>query len=170
MSDHRTRFLQLALDAPDAVQSLALLEAVVMAVPSSPLVPQALERYRAGDAAGAVDLFLRGTCGADYRAALAAAVPGAVEQAVADAATFFTQELPALRRWAFGPEEARRVTRPALAVVGERSGPVHRQRWELLRAWLPHAESFELPGANHLMHVQNPGALVERLAAFYARR
>ena len=125
--------------------------------------------YRAGDRAGAVDLFLQGTCGPDYRAPLERAVPGAVDQAVADAPTFFEQELPALREWAFGPEEARRVRPPVLAVVGEKSGPVHRQRWDLLRAWLPQAESFALPGAGHLLHLQQPRAMAEALAAFFGR-
>jgi 3-oxoadipate enol-lactonase len=161
--------LQLALDAPDAVRSLGLLEPVLPAVPSPPQVPQAAERYRAGDTAGAVDLFLQGTCGPDYRPALERAVPGAVDQAVADAATFFTQELPALRRWAFGPADARRVCRPVLAVVGERSGPVHRRRWDLLRDWLPDAEPFVLPDAGHLLHLQNPRGVAEALAAFFAR-
>jgi pimeloyl-ACP methyl ester carboxylesterase len=161
--------LQVALDAPDAVQSLALLEPVLMAVPSPPQVSQAIERYRAGDVAGAVDLFLQGTCGANYRAALEAAVPGAFEQAVTNAETFFTRELPALRQWTFGPEEARRVAQPALAVVGERSGPTHRQRWDLLRAWLPNVEPFVLPDATHLLHLENPRGMAEGLAAFFAR-
>jgi 3-oxoadipate enol-lactonase len=161
--------LQMALDVPGAVHTLALLEPVLMAVPSPPQVPQAIDRYRAGDVAGAVDLFLQGTCGADYRAALEAAVPGAVDQAVADAETFFTLELPALRHWTFGPEEARRITQPALAVVGERSSPVHRQRWELLRGWLPNAEPFVLPGATHLLHLEAPRLMAEGLAAFFAR-
>jgi pimeloyl-ACP methyl ester carboxylesterase len=60
-----------------------------------------------------------------------------------------------------------------LLVVGERSrdvGPAFDERHALLRAWLPAAESFELPAANHLMHVQNPGGLAERLADFFARQ
>ena len=154
---------------PEAVASLALLEPVLLAVPSPPQVPQALERYRAGDRAGAVDLFLQGTCGPGYRAPLGQAVPGAVDQAVADAATFFEQELPALRQWAFGPADARRLGAPVLAVVGERSGPIHRQRWDLLRAWVPQAEPFVLPGAGHLLHLQQPRDMADALAGFFAR-
>jgi pimeloyl-ACP methyl ester carboxylesterase len=47
--------LQFALDVPDRVRSLALLEPALMAVPSPPEVPRALELYRAGDIAAAVD-------------------------------------------------------------------------------------------------------------------
>jgi hypothetical protein len=43
-------------------------------------------------------------------------------QALADADTFFGHELPGLRQWTFGPEQARRITQPVLAVVGENSG------------------------------------------------
>ena len=110
--------LQLALDAPAAVASLALLEPVLLAVPSPPEVPQALERYRAGDPAGAVDLFLQGTSGPDYRAALERAVPGAVDQAVADAATFF--DPGAARPAAVGVRAGGRASRPPTGPRGRR--------------------------------------------------
>ncbi len=120
--------LQLALDHPEAVQSLALLDPARPAAPSAAqremirtVVDPALERYRAGDRAGAIDSWMRGTCGPDYRAVLDRALPGAVDQAVADADTFFGQELPAVMLWAFGPEQAARITQPALLVLGEHS-------------------------------------------------
>src|SRR5262249_45308521 len=111
--------LQFALHAPGIVGSVALLEPALLAVPSPGEVPKALELYRGGHTARAVDTFLRGTCGSHYRAVLEKAIPGAVDQALADADTFFSRELPALRQWSFGPDEARRVTQPVLAVVGE---------------------------------------------------
>ena len=168
--------LQLALDACDAVQSLALLDPARPAVPSAlqmesvtAFVEPALERYRAGDKAGAVDTWMRGVCGPDYRAALERALPGAVEQAVADADTFFGQELPAVAQWSFGQEEAARIAQAALVVLGENSIPLFRERCDLLLAWLPNAEAFELPEATHLLHVQNPGAMANALAAFFSR-
>jgi len=99
--------LQLALDTPEAVGSLALLEPALLAVPTGPYGAQAMERYRAGDKAGAVDTWMRGVCGPDWRAVFEEALPGAVEQAVADADTFLGQELPAVRGWTFGQEDAR---------------------------------------------------------------
>ena len=83
----------------------------------------ALERYRAGDPAAAVDSFMRGVCGAGYRAPLEAAVPGAFEQAVADADTFFGQELPAVMEWSFDRDAAARISVPALVVLGGDSEP-----------------------------------------------
>jgi pimeloyl-ACP methyl ester carboxylesterase len=161
--------LRLARDAPEAVSSLALLEPALLAVPSPPQVRQAVEVYRSGRKEQAIDVFLRGTCGEDYRAALDRAVPGAFAQAVDDADRFFGEELPALREWAFGPAEAARIGQPVLAVLGAASGDVHRRRHQLLLEWLPRAEPFVLPDAGHLLHVQNPRGMAEGLASFFGR-
>jgi pimeloyl-ACP methyl ester carboxylesterase len=168
--------LQLALDAADAVQSLALLEPARPATPSpvqqemvKAIVEPALGRYGAGDRAGAIDTWMRGVCGPDYRALLERAVPGAFEQAVADADTFFGQEMPAVQQWSFGPAEADRIAQPVLVVAGEHSIPVFHERRDLLLAWLPNAESFELPQATHLLQVQDPRGVAEALAAFFSR-
>jgi hypothetical protein len=60
-------------------------------------VGTAVQLCRADDKAGAIDTFLRGVCGPAYRAALGQALPGAFDHQVADADTFFGQELPALQ-------------------------------------------------------------------------
>ena len=168
--------LQLALDAPEAVQSLALLEPAFMSVPSiqtsRAFVATAFQQYRAGDKAAAVDTFLAGTCGPGYRPVLDAALPGAFAQHVADADTFFGQEMPALQQWSFTQADAGRITQPALAVIGAKSrerDPIWEERHGLLLAWLPDVEAFELPAASHLLQVENPRGMAERLATFFAR-
>jgi pimeloyl-ACP methyl ester carboxylesterase len=168
--------LQLALDAPEAVHTLALLESARPALQNElqgefvgSAVRPALERYGAGDKAGAVDTWMRGVGGSDYRGALDRALPYAFDQAVADADTFFGHELPAVQRWEFTQEDASRITQPTLVILGERTEPIFRERRELLLAWLPNAEPFELPGATHLLHVDNPRGMAEALAAFFAR-
>jgi pimeloyl-ACP methyl ester carboxylesterase len=175
--------LQLALDAPDAVHSLALLEPALLTVPGGSQAPSmvvgsstslgpVMERYGVGDKAGAVAAFMRGVAGPDYRDVLEQALPdGAFDQAVADADTFFGGELQAVRQWAFTREDASRISQPALAVVGARSAeisPVFGTRQELLLAWLPQVEGFVLPAATHLLHLQNPRGLAESLASFFA--
>jgi pimeloyl-ACP methyl ester carboxylesterase len=109
--------LQLALDAPEMVHSLALLEPPLLAVPSGPLLMEAMgllaALYQAGDKAGAVDAFQRSVMGPEYRVTLDAAVPGGFDQAVADADTFFAQELPALAEWRFTREDARGIAQPS---------------------------------------------------------
>jgi pimeloyl-ACP methyl ester carboxylesterase len=56
-----------------------------------------------------------------------------------------------------------------LAVLGEHTAPTFPPRMELLASWLQEVEPFELPGASHLLHLQNAPALAEALASFFAR-
>ena len=167
--------LQLALDFPDAVHSLALMEPARPVPPTEvqaefvrDFVAPAMQRYRAGDKAGAVDAFARGVFGSDYRGRLEQGLPGLFEQAVADADAFFTQELPALQQWSFTQEDASRITQPTLAVLGDNTSPSFPERLHLLMSWLPNVEPFELP-ATHLLHLQNPRGMAEALASFYVR-
>jgi pimeloyl-ACP methyl ester carboxylesterase len=178
--------LQLALDAPEMVATLALLEPamslpVPVPVPPNPsiatttttppraFISAALAQFRAGDKSAALDTFMRGVAGADYRVALDARLPGAFAQGVVDADTFFGHELTAVQQWRFTRDEARRISQPVLAITGERSAavsPVWPQRQALLLEWLPNAEGFVLPGATHLLHVQNPRGTADRLVTF----
>jgi pimeloyl-ACP methyl ester carboxylesterase len=168
--------LQLALDVPEAAHTLVLLDAARPAPQSEvqmefvkAVVRPAMQLYGAGDKAGAVDTWMQGTCGSDYRVALGQVLPSAFDQATADADTFFGQELPAVQQWSFGPEEASRITQPVLAVLGAKSNPIFRERRELLLAWLPNIEPLILPDATHLLQVQNPRGMAEGLADFFAR-
>ena len=168
--------LQLALDHPEAVRSLVLLESARPALQNEQeqefvrtVAQPALERFAAGDHAGAVDAWMRGVCAPDYRATFEAAIPGAFDRAIADAPTFFAQELPAVRAWSFTEQDARRITQPVLAVLGAESRATFGERRQLLLDWLPNAEPYDLPDANHLLHVQNPGGAADALAGFFAR-
>ena len=173
--------LQLALDAPEMVQSLALLEpALTIAPEESPTSPPArnaamgtvINAFRAGQKEAAVDGFMRLVAGPDYRAPLDQALPGWHQQAIAAADIFFGEELPAVQQWSFRREDAACITAPVLAVIGEKSSavsPTWPQRQQRLLTWLPHAEPFVLPGATHLLHVQNPRGMAQRLAVFFAQ-
>src|SRR5262245_39680945 len=113
-----------------------------------------------------------GVTGPHYRIPLDRALPGAFDEAVASADTFFGQELPAVRQWSFRREDARRITQPVLAVIGEKSkeqSPIWSARQEMLLTWLPKAEGFVLPGATHLLYLENPSGMAEALATFFAR-
>jgi pimeloyl-ACP methyl ester carboxylesterase len=168
--------LQLALDFPDAVHTLALMEPARPVPPTEEqaefvrdVVAPAVERYRAGDTAGAVDTWARGVFGSDYRGPLERGLPGVFEQAIADADAFFAHELPALQQWSFTREDASRITQPVLAILGENTAPTFPERLQLLVSWLPNAEAFELPSGTHLLHVQNPQGMADALASFYTR-
>jgi pimeloyl-ACP methyl ester carboxylesterase len=168
--------LQLALDFPDAVRSVVLMEPARPTPPTDAqaeflreFVQPAVAFYRAGDRAAAVDRFATGVFGPDYRAPLERGLPGGFEQALADADAFFGQELPAVQQWEITVEDAARITQPVLAVLGEHTAPTFPERLELLSSWLPRVERFQLPGATHLLHVQNPRGMAEALADFFAR-
>jgi pimeloyl-ACP methyl ester carboxylesterase len=169
--------LQLALDAPAVVHSLALLEPAMLLGAGAAGYRDSLardeQRYKDGDAAGAVDQFLRARFGTGYRAAwLERTLPGAFAQAVADAGTAFALDMRALPDWHFTEVEARRITQPVLTVLGglsdalwPRFGETHRA----LLAWLPQAEAFILPDATHGLQIQNPRDMAAALAHFWAR-
>jgi pimeloyl-ACP methyl ester carboxylesterase len=133
--------LQLAIDAPGRVRSVALLEPAARGISRSERVAAALApvigAYRSGDKAGAVDGFLRHVCGEDYLAALDRAVPDAFGEALDEADLFFQAEMPAVQGWTFGPAEAARVTQPVLNVLGARSVPRFVQGSELIQSWFP---------------------------------
>jgi pimeloyl-ACP methyl ester carboxylesterase len=167
--------LQMALDTPGVVHSLALLEPGLMVGASAEGYREALargaERHREAGAAVVVDEFLQARW-PGYRATLDHVLPGAFAQAVADAGTWFEHELPGQLSWRFGEAEARSISQPTLSVLGGESdalwprfGETHR----LLLGWLPHAEGFVPPGTTHLMQIQDPRGMAEALAAFWAR-
>ena len=167
--------LQLALDAPEAVRSLVLLEPALLEVASGQALFEALgpsvAKFEAGDKAGAVDTFLRAVCGEDYRRAVEPQMPGALDQAAADADSFFTGELPAVGEWSFTREDAARIKQPVLSVMGANSDaaiglPVFGEINQRVLDWFPNAKPFVLPGAAHLLQVEKPREMAEGIAAF----
>jgi pimeloyl-ACP methyl ester carboxylesterase len=168
--------LQLALDAPEAVHSLALLEPALLMVPSAPQFMEAmgpvLQMYEAGNKSGAVDGFLQAVVGPAYRSVLDRVLPGAFAHAVADADTFFQFELPALQQWRFTQADAGRITQPILAVLGGDSHtlwPGWVEVQDLVQSWLPQAEAFVLQGVTHGLQLMDPKGMAHGLAGFLAR-
>jgi 3-oxoadipate enol-lactonase len=166
--------LQLAIDAPDLIHTLTVMDPALpdgRDVPprQPPFLQEAYDLLATGRADLAVDAFMRNVCGPDYRTVVDRVLPGAFEQTVADADGLFHQEIPALLTWRFGPEDARQIVCPVLAVAGGESPPVFAQRQQRLLDWLPSAEAFTLPGAGHLLMLEQPRVLADALAAFLAR-
>jgi pimeloyl-ACP methyl ester carboxylesterase len=165
--------IQLSLDAPDLVASLALLEpALVALVPSGPTFLKTLEPIQAmhqrGDRAGATDAFLTEVMGPEYRPLLEKALPpGAFELAVVDSDTCLRVELEALQQWSFAAEDAARIRQPVLSVIGDESGPIFDEIHSLLKRWIPHLEELAVPYANHALQYMNPSAVAEGLAGFF---
>jgi pimeloyl-ACP methyl ester carboxylesterase len=168
--------LQLALDSPEVVHSIALLEPALFGVPSTPQLMEsfapAFQMYEAGNKAEAVDGCLRVVFGAGYRDVLDRVLPGAFAQAVTDADTFFQFEMPALQQWSFTQADASRIKQPVLSVIGSESHKLWKGRTEvhdLVQAWWPQAETFVLQGAAHALQIENPTGMAKGLTAFFAR-
>jgi pimeloyl-ACP methyl ester carboxylesterase len=167
--------LQLALDAPGTIQSLALLEPVVLdAIPSGPTFGEGLApiigMYERGEKVEALDGFLTAVVGTEYRQVIDTVLPpGAFDLAIADLDTFFQVELPALQTWCFTQADAQRIRQPVISVLGSDTAPIFRETHKLLMQWLPHTEELVIPQATHGLQTMNPRAVAEGLARFFAK-
>jgi pimeloyl-ACP methyl ester carboxylesterase len=161
--------LELAAQHPTRVASLMLLEPAFLTTPAGAAFRRAMEplieRYEAGDAEGAVHGFLALVGDRNWHATIERTVPGGIEQAVKDAATFFEIEL-AGPTWTFGPEQARAIVCPVLSVLGSRSSPLFVEGRELLHACFPACRDANILGATHLLQMQAPGPVAAAIAAF----
>lgn len=167
--------LQLVLDSPEIVQSLALLEPPLLdSIPSGPTFAAGIEplvsMYAQGDKVGALDGFLTAVVGPAYREVMDRFLPpGAFELAVADLDTFFQVEMPALQEWRFTADDAQRIQQPILSVVGSDTAPIFRESHDLLKQWLPQTEEVVIPQATHGLQEMNPSAVADGLARFFAK-
>jgi len=165
---------QLFFENAAVVHTLSMLEpAFIWMIPQGPELQDglqsAMQLYQAGDKAGAIDNFMAGVGGADYRAKMDLALPGAYERAVADADTFFQNELPSLMEYAqnMPAERMRTIKKPMLAMVGRNTTPVFTQIHDKVLATIVQSEALDIPGAGHMLQMENPTAVAEGLAEFF---
>jgi pimeloyl-ACP methyl ester carboxylesterase len=168
--------LQLAVDRPEIVHTLALLEPPLMGVPSAGAFFEkagpALAAYGSGDREGAMAGFLSMVSSLDWetcRTVIEKHVPGGVAQAMKHADNFFGSYLPALNAWQFGPKQAAAISRPVLSVLGTESERLFVDGHELLHSWLPQVEDCTIEGVAHLLHMQRPEPVARGVAEFFAR-
>ncbi len=164
--------LQLAVDAPDFVHSLALLEPNLQSASSGReqmdrLFQPVINLYLSGNKQAAIDTLGDALFGPNWQSIVEQTIPGAVEQSVRDADIFF-KELRDNQAWQFGPQEAAAIHQPVLSVLGERSTPFMKKGRELIHAWFPQAEDLDVP-TTHLLQLQDPQAVAHGLAEFFAR-
>jgi pimeloyl-ACP methyl ester carboxylesterase len=168
--------LQMAVDHPELVHTLALLEPPLLGVPSAAAffekAAPAFAAYGAGDGEGAMAAFLGMVSSLEWescRACVEMHVPGAVARAVEGADTFFGSYLPALDAWEFGAEQAESIAPPVLSLLGADTERLFAESHELLRSWFPRLESRTLEDIAHLLHMQRPAPVAQALAEFFAR-
>ena len=165
--------IQLALDFPELVHSLALLEPALMIGASAEgyrtSLRQVASRFHEAGGDAVVNAFLRARL-PDYQKLLEQMLPGAIDQAIADAAVFFDGELPGLLEWSFDGPEAKQVHQPVLSVLGGHSESLSRRFVEvhqfLLRE-LPNALGHVVPAGGHFMLMENPAATAAALVKFW---
>src|SRR5215210_3290962 len=167
---------QLALDHPETVHTLTLLEPTLVSLPLGGAFLEAagpvFEAYESGDHKGALAMFVTAASGLDWevcRALLEERIPGVVTQSIRDADTFFGVELPALVEWTFGPEQAAAIRKPVLSVIGADTQPLWVEIAEFLRTSLPHVEERTIARVGHLLQIQRPEPVAQALAEFLTR-
>jgi pimeloyl-ACP methyl ester carboxylesterase len=168
--------LQLALDSPEVVQTLALLEPWLTTSPSAPAffaeAGPSMEAYASGEKETAMAGLLSLASGLDWetsRAVIEDYVPGSVAQAIKDADTFCGVDLPALSAWEFGSEDAASITQPVLSVLGAQTGRLFVEGAALLRSWLQDVEELTVDDAGHLLQIEHAGPVARGIAEFFGR-
>ena len=167
---------QLALDRPEMVHTLILMELSLLSVPSGERFLEqagpAFEAYARGDHARALAMFMTLVSGLDWPACsalLEERIPGSVTQSLEDADTFFGVELPALTRWDFGAQQAAAIDQPVLSVLGSRTEPLWVEVAGFLRSSLPQVEELTIEGVGHLLHIQRAEPVARGMVEFLQR-
>jgi pimeloyl-ACP methyl ester carboxylesterase len=163
--------LQLALDKPEMVHSLALLEpALILLVPSGQAMMQqmgpVLEMYQRGEKEQAVEAFLKGISRPNAPQIIDEAIPGAYQDSLNKADMFFATEMPALQAWSFGEKEWTRIGQPVLFVIGEESVPLFGEVQQLLARAFPKMVTTTIAGGTHIHDIEKPGPTAKAIAGF----
>jgi pimeloyl-ACP methyl ester carboxylesterase len=171
--------LELAMDRPDLVHDLVLVEPAAgggFTVPASEALGRdfggpAMAAFEAGNVEVAFDTFLRGVGGDSYRGVLEGHLGReGYERALRESAFFFRDEIRAVLESQFGEDEAQRIHQPVLVVEGgeqpARLVDLARQITERATVLLPHAQVVSIEGVSHMMPLQDPDAVGRAIATF----
>ena len=163
--------LQLALDAPEIVHSLALLEpALILLVPSGQAMMEQMapvvEMYQRGNKEQAVEAFMQGISRPNAQQIIDEAIPGAYQDALGMGDMFFATEMPALQGWSFGEQEGQRIRQPVLFVIGDESIPPFGEIQQLLAKALPQMVSTTIAGGTHIHDIEKPGPTAGAITGF----
>jgi pimeloyl-ACP methyl ester carboxylesterase len=169
--------LQLALDRPDLVHTLVLLEPApggglngpAHAAAVGEAIGASMEAYGAGDTTMGFERFMIAVGGQHYREVIERALGREGHERAIRESAFFPDEARAVWEWRFETADADRIKAPLLIVEGERTAElavVPPESVSLLAAMVPHAETVVLPGASHLMPLEDPAGVARLVADF----
>jgi len=178
--------IQLAIDSPELVQSLALMEPAIMgavakrealsrpdAAENQRLFLEGMQKvqdiYETGDRRGALMMFLETRAGDSVRSVLDFLTEtGEFDQAVQDADTFLEVEMPAAYAWEFSPEIAAQIKAPVVSILGAHSPERAQKVHEILKEWVPQTETLTLPNAEHALPLMDPPGIAQTVAGWLA--
>ena len=167
--------LQLALGHSSAVRSLVLLEPAIYQFlnPQSSAaltegISRLVERVKRGDPVGAVDGFMRGAEGPDWKQ-VDETIPGAVAQAYRDAASLAV-DIDGLNAWTFDADRAQRITQPVLYMISGDGEGRQRPYKERFAAWVPQTADAVIPDTNHGLHHRKPELVAGAIRDFLSRQ
>jgi pimeloyl-ACP methyl ester carboxylesterase len=166
---------EFALQVPDLVRSLVVLEPAILPPPIAEAFPQmlapAVEAYQSGNPGAGVDAFMS-MIGSDsnWRSELAKTLPDGPERADRDAHVTFDIDLPEINEWVFDADRGSRLSPPVCYVLGIESGPLIEGAMDHFLSLVPKAEVVRLPGLDHSMCTEGPAQVAEAVATFIARQ
>ncbi|MFZ0514591.1 MAG: alpha/beta hydrolase, partial [Candidatus Nitrosopolaris sp.] len=151
--------LQMAIDYPDSIHSLSLLEPALTGYKAPSGDSEAIEvfipmidMYDGGNKSEALDMFMKMTIGPQYKTLIRDLISvEAFEMALKDAYTFFHYEIPAMKLWTFTSDDTGRIIQHVLYVQGSDSGHIAQKREQLVLSLLPQTEIIILKKAKHML-------------------
>ena len=168
--------LQLASTYPDYIKSLILLEPAITGYNEStneqviqefqPII----QMYDKGQKNEAIDIFMKTAIGTNYKEIIANVLPSnSFELAVADAKTFFREEIPAMRSWRFTKTQTKDlVDVPILHIRGiQNTRKISKDREELLNYWLPQTVTTSIQNAPHMLQITHTKEVVQLIELFF---
>ena len=167
--------VQLALDHPEHVHTLVLLEPALIAVPSLEAfltqVEPAFEAYASGDHADALAMFLGAVSGLEWTRGRPCSRSGFPARWRRRSGTPTPSSASSCPRWPSGPSAPNRRpgSRPVLSVVGSETQPMWVEVAELLRSALPQVDECTIDGVGHLLQIQRPEPVARGMAEFLGR-
>lgn len=116
----------------------------------------------------AMDAFLRTVCGDDGPDLLDRLIPGAFEHALANAAEFYSIELPAAINWRYDRALSNAITCPVLNIRGANSEPRFSTASQIIQSSVTHARPAVVPEVGHLLMAADPNAVASLLEDFWS--
>lgn len=168
--------VDLALQHPERVHTLTLLEPSLLSLPNGQAFLQGagpvFDLYQQGDHEQTFAAFMEAVSGLDWstcRQTLETHAPGVVEQSIKDADTFFGIELPSLAAWTLDAGQAAAITQPTLSVLGSETQPLWVEVAAFLDTNIADTQEARIDGVGHLLHLQRPDPVATAISDFLRR-